>query len=136
MRESQYLGSDTFDHKNDNGGKEKSTTAEADDSQHSQPEVWKTKPETEEKYNRKTKDENYRYYKGEEWGAKYEKDSTTGLWMVPVSEKTCKASKGFVCKVSIYGRDVNDYDDVGDDDDDWSDIVWINILKVNQNKCQ
>ena len=66
---------------------------------------------------------------------KYVKDQTTGLWMIPVSEKICKASKGFVCKVSLYGRDVNDYDNVGngdnDDDDDWSDIVWIKMLKVN-----
>ena len=29
------------------------------------------------------------------------KDSTTGLWMIPVNEETCKASEGFVCKVSL-----------------------------------
>ena len=38
-------------------------------------------------------------YKGKGEGAKYVKDLTTGLWMVAVSEKTCKASQGFVCKV-------------------------------------
>ena len=74
----------------------------------------------EKVYNRK--------YKGKEEGSKYVKDLTTGWWMVAVSEKTCKASKGFVCKVSIFGRDVNDYDNVGngenyDDDDDGRVIV-------------
>lgn len=64
--------------------------------------MWKTQPEAEDNYNRKTKDEDYHDYKGEEWGAKYVKDSKTGLWMIPVSEETCKASQGFVCKVSLY----------------------------------
>ena len=84
--------------------------------------VWKTQPVTEEIYNLK--------YKGKDKGAK---DSRTGLWMFAVSEETCKASKGFVCKVSLYGRDVNDYDNVGngDNDDDGCGIVWINMLKVN-----
>ena len=54
--------------------------------------VWKTEAETEDSYNKD--------YKGKEKGAKYVKDSTTGLWMVPVSEETCKADQGFVCKVS------------------------------------
>lgn len=78
-------------------------SAEADGSQHAQSEqMWKTQPKAEDNYNRKTKDEDYNDYKGEEWGAKYVKDSITGLWMIPVSEETCKASQGFVCKVSLY----------------------------------
>ena len=75
-------------------GKEKVKTSEVHGSLHFQPQVWKTESWTDEDYNRK--------YEGKEEGAKYTKDSTTGLWMVPVSEKTCKASKGFVCKVSLY----------------------------------
>ena len=92
----------------DNGGKEKSTTTEAHGSQHSQPEMWKTKPIREETYKWASKEEEEEeeprpasdYKRKEEW-AKYERDSTTGLWMFAVSEKTCKASKGFVCKVSL-----------------------------------
>ena len=68
--------------------------------------MWKTQPEAEDNYNRKTKDEDYHDYKGEEWGAKYVKDSTTGLWMEAVSEETCKASEGFVCKVRLDAGDV------------------------------
>ena len=44
------------------------------------------------------------YYKEE--GAKYVKDSRTGLWMIPVTEETCKASEGFVCKVSLDAGDM------------------------------
>ena len=92
----------------DNGGKEKSTTTEAHGSQHSQPEMWKTKPIREETYKWASKEEEEEeeprpasdYKRKEEW-AKYERDSTTGFWMFAVSEKTCKASKGFVCKVSL-----------------------------------
>ena len=45
------------------------------------------------------------------------KDTTTGLLMSPVSEKTCKASKGFVCKVSLDAGDMHmhDYHDRDDD---------------------
>ena len=42
----------------------------------------------------------------EEWGAKYVKDSRTELWMLPVSEETCKANNGFVCKVRLDAGDV------------------------------
>ena len=74
-------------------------SGEADGSQHSQQEqVWKTWPVKEEDYNWK--------YKGKEEGAKYVKDSTTGLWMVAVSEETCKASQGFVCKVKLDDGDM------------------------------
>ena len=44
------------------------------------------------------------YYKEE--GGKYVKDSTTGLWMIPVTEETCKASEGFVCKVRLDADDM------------------------------
>ena len=72
--------------------KRDSDSEEADGGQHSQPEqVWKTQPVIEETYNG--------YYKEREEGAKYEKDSRTGLWLVAVSEEACKASQGFVCKV-------------------------------------
>jgi len=49
--------------------------------------VWNTPSETEGKLF------------GEELWPKYVKDSRTGLWMVAVSEESCKFSKGFVCKV-------------------------------------
>ena len=47
----------------------------------------------------------------EEWGAKYVKDSRTELWMLPVSEETCKASQGFVCKVRLCNFEMNNDDD-------------------------
>ena len=34
------------------------------------------------------------------------KDLTTGLWMIPVNEETCKASEGFVCKVRLDAGDM------------------------------
>ena len=54
-----------------------------------------------------------RYYKGAEEGAKYVKDHTTGLWMIPVSKESCKDSQGFVCKVSLCNFEMND-DDIDD----------------------
>ena len=43
---------------------------------------------------------------GIEEGEKYVNDSRTGLWMIPVTEETCKASEGFVCKVSLDAGDM------------------------------
>ena len=40
--------------------------------------MWKTKPETEEDYNK--------WYKGKERGANYTKENTTGLWIIPESD--------------------------------------------------
>ena len=57
--------------------------------------VWKTQPVTEEIYNLK--------YKGKDEGAK---DSRTGFWVIAVSEETCKASEGFVCKVRLDADDM------------------------------
>ena len=65
----------------------------------STPQVWKTRPLKEKDYSQK----------GEEEKAKYRKDSSTGLMMVPVTEETCEANDGFVCKVR---------EDVQHDDDD------------------
>ena len=56
-------------------------------------EVWRSEPVTEEDY--------IENYKGIDEGATYVEDTTTGLWMVAVSEATCQASKGFVCKVRL-----------------------------------
>ena len=53
--------------------------------------VWKTEPVEEWEYNQK----------GEEEKAKYRPDSSTGLWMVAVTEETCNAVDGFVCKVRL-----------------------------------
>ena len=39
-------------------------------------------------------------------------DLTTGLWMIPVSKESCKASQGFVCKVRLCDFEMNDDDDV------------------------
>ena len=72
---------------------DKRGSAEGKGGQQSQPQVWRTEPVTEEDYNC--------FYKGKEEGAKYVKDAITGLWMVAVSEETCKASQGFVCKVRL-----------------------------------
>ena len=58
-----------------------------------QEQVWKTRSFTESIFNW--------YFKGKEEAAKYRKDSTTGLWMVAVSEKICEANDGFVCKVKF-----------------------------------
>ena len=64
--------------------------------------MWKTKPVEEKDFNQK----------GEEERAKYRKDSSTGLWMAGVTEETCEANDGFVCKVRLgVQRD----DDGGDD---------------------
>ena len=73
------------------GAADKRNSAEGNGGQHSQTQMWNTLPKTEEIYNRD--------YKGKEEGAKYMKDARTGLWMVAVSEESCKASQGFVCKV-------------------------------------
>ena len=43
---------------------------------------------------------------GNEERGKYVKDSRTGLWMFSVTEETCKASEGFVCKVSLDAGDM------------------------------
>ena len=90
----QAKPADHNQHSNDGGEPEADArdSAEEESSQHS--EVWKTKPVTEKVYNRK--------YKGKEEGSKYVKDLTTGWWMVAVSEETCKASGGFVCKVRSH----------------------------------
>ena len=66
----------------------------------STPQVWKTRPVDEWDYNQK----------GEEEKAKYRYDSSTGRWMVAVTEETCKANDGFVCKVRLCVQ--------RDDDDD------------------
>ena len=87
------------------GGADKRDSAGAQGSQHSQTEqMWKTQPVTDQQYNR--------YYKGAEEGAKYVKDHTTGLWMIPVSKESCKASQGFVCKVRLCNFEMNHDDDV------------------------
>ena len=67
----------------------------------STPQVWKTKPVEEKDFNQK----------GEEERAKYRKDSSTGLWMAGVTEETCEANDGFVCKVRLGVQ----RDDGGDD---------------------
>ena len=59
------------------GAADKRDSAEAQGGRQSQPQVWKTQPVREEIYNRS--------YKGKEKGAKYVKDLTTGLWMIPES---------------------------------------------------
>ena len=61
--------------------------------------LWNTGPETEETYDK--------YYRGKEKGAKYVKDVGTGLWMLAVSEESCKASQGFVCKVRLCTFEMN-----------------------------
>ena len=53
------------------------------------PQVWNTRPLNEKDFNELGKEER----------AKYRKDSSTGLWMIPVTEETCMANDGFVCKV-------------------------------------
>ena len=65
--------------------------------------MWKTWPLKEREYNQK----------GEEEKAKYRKDSSTGQWLVPVTEDTCEANDGFVCKVR---EDVQHDDDDADDE--------------------
>ena len=56
--------------------------------------LWKTRPIEEQVYNRHLKEKEER--------TNYRKDDSTGLWMVAVSEETCKANNGFVCKVGLY----------------------------------
>ena len=53
--------------------------------------VWKTPPKTEKWYNE--------HIKGTEKASEYIRDSSTGLWMVALSEQACKDNRGFVCKV-------------------------------------
>ena len=53
--------------------------------------VWKTEPVQEKDFNAKGKEER----------AKYRKDSSTGLWMIAVTEETCEANDGFVCRVRV-----------------------------------
>ena len=70
----------------------------------SKPQVWNSEPISEEYW-----DALLAYdWSGEEWQnekmAKYKKDLSTGLMMIPVTEKTCKANDGFVCKVSFFSR--------------------------------
>ena len=67
------------DHDNFVKGEESSTT-----------QVWTTRPVSEHNFNISL---------GEEERSKYRKDSSTGLWMIPVTEETCQANDGFVCKV-------------------------------------
>ena len=68
-------------------------SAEGNGGQKSQPQVWRTEPVTEEDY--------IKNYKEVDEGSKYVKDAITGLWMIAVSEESCNASQGFVCKVRL-----------------------------------
>ena len=79
---------------------DKRDSAEAYEGQHSQQEMWKTEPKVEELYNEE-------YLKESVEETDYEKDSTTGLWMLAVSKETCTASQGFVCKVRLHHFESN-----------------------------
>ena len=61
-------------------------------------EMWKTEPRTEGQYN----GFGWKALRTPEERAKYRKDSTTGLWMIAVTEETCKANQGFACKVTVF----------------------------------
>lgn len=77
--------------------------AEETDQQDQPPQgqVWKTRPLEEWEYNRHIQP------KGEE--AKFRKDVSTGLWMIAVSEETCKVIDGFVCKVRLDVGDMTSH---------------------------
>ena len=65
------------------GDKEDST--EAKDGQHSQPQMWKTKPISEWEYDKIVKGERSSVTKSDIEQAGYVKDSSTGVWMIPES---------------------------------------------------
>ena len=95
----------------------------------STPQVWKTRPVDEDNFNQKGGEERAKYRKDSltelwvipetnpfqvpsvgEWDIKhytkfyskdYVRDSSTGLWMAALTEETCKANDGFVCKVRL-----------------------------------
>ena len=62
----------------------------------STPQVWKTEPVDDYDFNAK----------GEEERAKYRRDPSTKMWMFAVTEETCEANDGFVCKVRLGNIDV------------------------------
>ena len=71
--------------------------AEEPGNQTPQIQVWNTRPIEEFEYNTLRR-------KGEM--TKYRKDSSTELWMAALTEETCKANEGFVCKVRLGITDV------------------------------
>ena len=78
----QHSGGEPINTDEDHNVGEEGKPTEADKraygSKHSQPQVWKTAPTTEKYY--------YENYWGTELGAKFQKDRSTGLWMIPESD--------------------------------------------------
>ena len=79
-----------YSNEDEHSGDDHNSFVEGEES--STPQVWKTRPVSENDFNISL---------GEEERSKYRKDSSTGLWMIPVTEETCQANDGFVCKVGF-----------------------------------
>ena len=85
-------------------GSDLSRPIKAHGGQHSQSEqLWKTESLAKN---------DYFWVRGTEERAKYVKEARTGRWIIAVSEQSCKASQGFVCKVRVFNFEMNHGDDV------------------------
>ena len=85
-------------------GSDLSRPIKAHGGQHSQSvQLWKTES---------LRREDHIWIRGTEEGAKYVKEARTGRLMIAVSEESCKASQGFVCKVRHFNFEMNHDNDV------------------------
>ena len=85
-------------------GSDLSRPIKAHGGQHSQSvQLWKTES---------LRREDHFWISSTEERAKYVKEARTGRLMIAVSEESCKASQGFVCKVRLFNFEMNHDNDV------------------------